>query len=95
MADKHKDFFKVAVFEREEHQATLRMLTEILERLRMRGANGMFTERWCRICERLAPNGRAQCLHVTAKAHVESELARLTRPLRLREPIPDSYRDAG
>jgi hypothetical protein len=90
MADKHKDFFKVAVFEREEHKATLRLLAEYMERTRQRGANGMWSTRFCMLCQRLSPQRQAECLHVTARERVQRELA---RPLRLHEPVPESYAD--
>jgi hypothetical protein len=93
MGDKYRDFFKVAVFEREEHKTTLTLLAKFLERTRARGANGMWATTFCQLCARLGPQGRADCLHVTAPERVQRELARLERSLRLHEPIPESYTD--
>jgi hypothetical protein len=95
MADKNKDFFKVAVFEREEHKVTLKLLEEFAKRAATHSAGGYKTTAFCKVCERV-PAGvsgvqwRASCPCRQAPERIASALERLAKPLRLHEPTPDT-----
>jgi hypothetical protein len=73
--------------------ATLKLLSGILERLRVRGANGIWAERACLFCQRLPLVRQGECLQVSTREHLEAQQKRLERSLRLREPVPESYAD--